>query len=64
MKSFFAGVLATNISEHYATFCFVRKWIGRISNVSKYSFRNKSEETLQALRNDLSNQLNFFDVLN
>ena len=36
--------------------------MGRISNVSKYSFRNHSEENIHALRNELSNRLNIFDV--
>ena len=31
--------------------------------MSKYSFRNHSEENIQALRNERSNQLNMFDII-
>ena len=55
-ENFFTGVLQTNISDHYATFCCIPNWIGRISNVSKYS-----EENIQVLRNELSKRLHMFD---
>ena len=57
------GVLQTCICDHYASFCCIPNRIRRISNVQKYSFRNHSEENIQVLRNNLSNQLNIFDNL-
>ena len=62
LQNFFTCTLQTNVSDHYATFCCIPNWIGRISNVSKYSFRYHSEENIQALRNELSNWLNMFDI--
>ena len=62
IENFFTGALQTSISDHYATFCCIPNWIGRIINVSKYSFRNHSEENIQALRNELSNLLNIIDI--
>ena len=62
LENFLTRVLQINISDHYATFCCVPNWLGRISNVSKYSFRSYSEENIQCLRNALSNQVNLFDV--
>ena len=56
------GFLQTNISDHYTAFCCVPIWIGRISNVSKYSFMNHSEENIRALQKELSNRLNMFDI--
>ena len=62
IENFFTSVLQTSIREQYATFCYIPNWIGRISNVSKYSIRNHSEENIQALWNELPNRLNIFDI--
>ena len=43
-------------------FCCVPILMGRISNVSNYSFRNLSEGNILALRIELSTQLKIFNI--
>ena len=43
-------------------FC-VSNWRRRISNVSNFSFRNYSVQNIRAQQNDLSGQLNSYDIL-
>ena len=43
-ENFFAGVLQTSTSDHYATFCCISNWSERDNICSKITFRNHSKK--------------------
>ena len=59
---FFAGVLQTSKSDHFATFCCILNWLERYNICFKPNFKNHSEEIILALRRDLTSTLNNFKV--
>ena len=62
-ENFFAGVLEISTSDHYATFCCIPKWLERVNNYAKHTFRSHSEEHKLALRRELTSSLNIFSSI-
>ena len=62
LENFFAGVLKISVSDHFATFCCIPNWLEPASNVLKHSFRDHSEESIFRFREDLSSELDFFNL--